>query len=73
MIASRVFDQDSMFSQGMQIGMLDSVGHDWRLLDSYVENIRNVTAEDIQRVAKQYFADEQLTVAVLLPETGDDK
>ncbi len=72
-IASRVFDQDSMFSQGMQIGMLDSVGHDWRLLDRYVENIRNVTAEDIQRVAKQYFADEQLTVAVLLPETGDDK
>lgn len=72
-IASRVFDQDSMFNQGMQIGMLDSVGHDWRLLDSYVENIRSITTEDIQRVAKKYFADEELTVAVLLPESGDNK
>ena len=72
-IASRVFDQDSMFNLAMQIGTLDSVGHDWRLLDSYVDNIRSVTAEEIQRVAKKYFADEQLTVAVLLPETGDDK
>ncbi|MDJ0833414.1 MAG: pitrilysin family protein [Gammaproteobacteria bacterium] len=72
-IASRVFDQDSMFNQGMQIGMLDSVGHDWRLIDSYVDNIKNISAEDIQRVAQTYFPDDQLTVAILLPESGDDQ
>lgn len=67
-IASKVYDRDSMFNMGMQIGMLDSVGHDWRILDQYVENIRNITAEDIQRVAKKYFDQNQLTVATLWPE-----
>ena len=32
-IASKVFERDSMFYTGMQIGMLDSAGHDWRLMD----------------------------------------
>lgn len=67
-IASKVFDQDSSFNMGMQIGMLDSMGYDWRLLDAYVDEIRAVTAEDVQRVAKRYFTDRTLTVAVLWPE-----
>jgi len=67
-IASKVFERDSMFYTAMQIGMLDSVGHDWRILDSYVDDIRAITAEDLQRVAKQYFDSSQLTVATLWPE-----
>ncbi len=68
-IASKVFEQDSMFYTGMQLGILDSVGLDWRLLDSYVDDIRQITAEDVQRVASQYFDSTQLTVATLWPET----
>ncbi|MBC8209642.1 MAG: insulinase family protein [Gammaproteobacteria bacterium] len=67
-IASKVFERDSMFYTGMQIGMLDSAGHDWRLMDHYVDDIRNITAADIQRVAKQYFDPDQLTVATLWPQ-----
>jgi zinc protease len=67
-IAAKVFDRDSMFNMAMQIGMLDSAGYDWSLLDSYVERIRSVGAEDIQRVARTYFKDSRLTVALLLPE-----
>ncbi len=70
-IANKVYDQDSMFNMGMQIGMLDSVGHDWRLLDSYVDNIRSITAQDIQRVAKKYFDNSKLTVAILRPEAAE--
>ena len=70
-IASKVFDRDSMFNMGMQIGMLDSVGHDWRLIDNYVDEIRAITAEDIQRVANRYFDRNQLTVATLWPESGE--
>ncbi len=67
-IAGKVFDQDSSFNMGMQIGMLDSMGYDWRLLDQYVEEIRAVTAADVQRVAQTYFMPQTLTVAVLHPE-----
>lgn len=67
-IASKVYDRDSMFNLAMQIGMLDSSGYDWSLLDQYVDNIRKVTMDDIQRVAKKYFDPTQLTVATLWPE-----
>lgn len=67
-IANKVFDRDSMFSRAMQIGMLDTVGHDWRLLDQYVEKVEQVTPGDIQRVAKAYFDDLQLTIATLIPQ-----
>jgi zinc protease len=66
-IANKVFEKDSMFSRAMQIGMLDSVGLDWRLLDHYVEKVNRVTPADIQRVAKAYFDDRQLTIATLFP------
>ena len=72
-IAAKVYDRDSMFNMGMQIGMLDSVGHDWRLLDSYVDNIRVISAEDVQRVANAYFDPQKLTVAVLWPEDKGEK
>lgn len=72
-IASKVYDRDSMFNLGMQIGMLDSVGLDWSLLDSYVENIRSIDARDIQRVAKKYFDKNNLTVATLWPEEEENK
>jgi zinc protease len=67
-IAGKVYERDSMFYLAMQVGMLDSSGYDWRLLDQYVDNIRKVTAEDIQRVANKYFDVTQLTVATLWPE-----
>ncbi len=67
-IASKVFERDSMFYTGMQIGMLDSVGLDWRIMDTYVDDIKNITAEDVQRVARKYFDSSQLTVATLWPE-----
>lgn len=67
-IASKVFEQDSMFYTAMQIGMLDSIGHDWRLVDTYVDDIRAISADDVQRVAREYFDPGQLTVATLWPE-----
>ncbi len=72
-IASKVYDRDSMFNLAMQIGMLDSSGHDWSLLDSYVDEIKRVSAEDIQRVARKYFKRSQLTIATLWPEEEEKK
>jgi len=72
-IASAVYEQDSIFYQGMKIGKLEAVGLDWRLADEYVERINAVTAEQVQAVANKYLLEETLTVAVLEPqpmETG---
>ena len=71
---SAVYERDSVFYQGMQIGMLETVGLDWRLSDAYVENIQAVTMQQVQAVAKKYFIDRGLTIAELIPMPfGDQK
>jgi len=66
-IAAKVYEQDSLFYQAMQIGMLETIGLDWRLAEEYVERLGEVTAEQVQAVARKYLNDDQLTVAVLEP------
>ena len=61
-----VFGQDSIFGQAMKIGYYEAVG-DWRLMDGYLDGIRKVTREDIQRVARQYLDRDRRTVGVLIP------
>ena len=68
--AGSVFARDSVFYQAMQMGMLETVGLDWRLLDQYEARIRAVTAEQVQDVARRYLIPANMTVTVLEPEPG---
>ncbi|MDM8567198.1 pitrilysin family protein [Candidatus Halobeggiatoa sp. HSG11] len=70
--ASQVYELDSLFYQGMKIGLLETIGLDWRIFDDYLTNIKAVTAEQIQMVARKYLIEDRLTVAVLEP-MGVDK
>lgn len=64
--ASFIMGQDSIFYQGMLLGRYEIMG-DWRLKDRYLDGIRKVTKEDIQRVAKKYFTEDNRTVGILIP------
>jgi len=72
-LAANIYERDSVFYQAMKIGMLESTGQNWRILDDYVDNIRAVTAEQVRQVARKYLNEEQMTVATLepLPLTPD--
>ena len=72
-IAEKVYEKDSIFYQAMQIGTLETVGIDWRLNAEYTKRIQQVTAEQIQAVAKKYLVKETLTVAVLDPQPLTNK
>ncbi|MBL1278440.1 MAG: insulinase family protein [Ectothiorhodospiraceae bacterium] len=67
-VASKVYEKDSVFYQAMQIGTLATVGLDWQLMDKFVERLRAVTPKQVQAVAKKYLIDDHLTVAVLDPQ-----
>lgn len=67
-VASQVYKRDSMMAQAMEIGQAESAGLGWRDIDTILEKIRSVTAEEVQAVAKKYFDDATLTVAVLDPQ-----
>ncbi len=66
-VASDVYEKDSIFYQAMVLGQLETVGLPWSTANEYVAKVRAVTAEQIQQVAKKYFVDSQKTVAILEP------
>lgn len=70
--ASFIMGQDSNFNRAMLLGQYETVAS-WKLLDKYVEEIRKVTAEDVMRVAKQYFYEDNRTVGILVPVKEDAK
>ena len=64
--ADFIMSQDSIYYQAMLLGQFEVVG-DWRLKDAYLEGIKKVTPEDVQRVAKKYIIADTRTVGVLVP------
>lgn len=66
-VASDVYEKDSVFYQAMVLGQLETVGLPWSTANDYVAKVRAVTPEQIQQVVKKYFVDSQKTVAVLEP------
>jgi zinc protease len=66
-LASHVYQLDSMFYQAMQLGTTETVGLGWKKVREYVDKVNAVTAEQVQKVAQKYLIDERLTVAHLEP------
>lgn len=73
LIAAEVYKKDSMFGQAMEIGQIESAGLSYRKLDRLLEKLQQVSAADIQRVARRYFGDDELTIGVLDPQPLDSK
>lgn len=72
-VAAHVYRLDSISSQAMQIGRLESIGLSYHDIDTILEKLKAVTAEQIRDVAKKYFNDDSLTVAVLDPQPLEQK
>ncbi len=70
-IAGQIYKRDSMMAQAMEIGGAEAVGVSWRDVDKILDKIRGVSAEEVQAVARKYFTDDALTVAVLDPQPID--
>lgn len=64
-----IFSQDSLYMQAMMNGKFEILGS-WRLKDKYLEEIRKIKPEDLQRVAKKYLTEDNRTVGILIPTKG---
>jgi zinc protease len=58
-------------AQAQEIGSAEAAGFSWRDINIQLEQIKTVTADEVQAVAKKYFADDGLTIAVLDPQPVD--
>ncbi|MGI4937117.1 MAG: M16 family metallopeptidase, partial [Janthinobacterium lividum] len=73
LIASQIYKRDSIFGQAMEIGVMEMTGISYRQIDRIIEKLGQVTARQVQAVARKYFNDDQLTVATLVPLPLSDK
>jgi zinc protease len=70
-IAAQVFQRDSIFFQAMQIGSLEIAGYPHQSIDLMIRKLQQVTAAQVQEVARKYLVDDSLTIAVLDPQPLD--
>lgn len=66
-VASQVFEQDSLFFQAREIGQWESAGLGHRARKLRFERLRAVTPEQVRAVARRYLVDDRLTIARLMP------
>jgi zinc protease len=67
-IAAQVYKRDSLMAQAMEIGGIEAAGQSWRDIDLLLEKLKSVTADEVRAVARKYFKDDTLTIAVLDPQ-----
>jgi zinc protease len=68
LIAGQIYKLDSMFAQAIEIGQLEAVGIPYTQKRRLLEKLQEVTAEQVQAVARKYFTDQGLTVGELDPQ-----
>ena len=69
--ASETYKLDSVFSQANELGSNWVQGLPLDADTHLIARLRSVTSADVQAVATKYFGDDQLNVAVLLPQALD--
>ena len=72
LISSQIYKRDSMFGQAMEIGVFEMTGIGQKRIDHVIGKLKDVTPQQVQRVAQKYFTDNALTVATLVPEVLPD-
>jgi zinc protease len=66
--AGEVYKRDSVFYQAMQIGQLESIGLGYKAIPVMFQKLQEVTAQQVQDVAREIFQDDNLSIAVLDPQ-----
>lgn len=72
-VASEVYKLDSVFNQARELGSNWVQGLPLDASEQLIARLRAVTTAQVRAVAQRYFGDDQLTVAVLLPQPPDKK
>ena len=68
--ANDLYDQDDISTQANNIGSLEAINLSWVEKDRLLSQVENITAEQLQTVARLYLNPDNLTVAQLVPEIG---
>ena len=75
-LAKNVIERDTYYSResitniATEIGYTMALTNDIKFYDNYLDNIKNVTKEDVKRVAEKYLGLNRSAVSIVLPESA---
>ncbi len=72
-LSSTIFGRQTSPEVAYRVAVDEAFAGDYAFADKYLQHIRQVTNQDIVRVARKYFLDDHLTVVVLKPQAKEDQ
>ena len=66
------YSRESVTNIATEIGYTMALTNDIKFYDNYLNNIKNVTKEDVKKVANKYLGENRSAVSVLLPEGAEN-
>lgn len=69
-IAEKTFERDSVFTQAMELGILETIGLGSKTAELYADRINSITPAQLQKTAQRYFKEHNLTEALLMPSVA---
>jgi len=69
LLANNIYKFDSVFYQVMQVGMLETKGYNWELLDTYINDINSITENDIKKIASKIILNKEYLYSSILPKS----
>ena len=67
-VASEIYKRDSVMGQAQELGHLWIQGLPPDTSERLIARLRQISAAQVQAVARTYFGDDQLTAAILVPQ-----
>src|SRR5690606_9638681 len=67
-MASQIYERDSVMGQAQSLGSYWVMGMPVNADELLLQALMRITPADVQRVASQYFGDDQLTIGTLVPQ-----
>ena len=71
--AQVVYSLEGVTNQGFALGLMDLVAGDAAAWETFPAALQNVTADDVQRVARTYLVDKQRTTGWFLPKNEETR
>lgn len=72
-LASKVYGQDSVFGQAMELGYYSMAGIHWQEAELFANKLTSVTPEAVSQAAKRWLVPERLAVAHVLPKKQESQ
>ena len=70
--AQYIYAEDGVSNHGYRLGMLDIVAN-YRMYDTFLEDLERVTRQDIQRVAAKYLSENNRIIGWFIPSDGAER